>query len=282
MNANTKQTVYVSALLKAKFPNAYRNLMAVLDKHGVEHKELEGTKDIWCRDYMPVQTPSGKLVQFRYDPSYLKGEPEWEASRSNVREVCRLNGFAPVFSDINLDGGNVLLCDGRAIISDRVFDENPEYSDKEALVEELSTLLESEVIIIPSIRSDYTGHADGLVRFVDGNTLIGNDRSVEYKYWVEKMNKVLEQYHLEYIDCPFIYDYKDVKHPEHAIGIYVNFLEVGNLIVIPAFNVTGNKDDEAKAAIKQAFPGKAIEQIDFNEVALEGGVVNCATWVFQQ
>lgn len=273
--------VFLSALLKEKFPTAYQNLTSVLDKHGVEHRLLLGTRDIWCRDYMPVQTASGKLVQFRYEPSYLKGKPEWEASRTDVREVCQMNGLDPIYSNINLDGGNVLLCGGRAILSDRVFAENPELS-QEQIVNELTELLEAEIIIIPSLKEDYdyTGHADGMVRFVDRNTLIGNDRDQEFKYWVSGINKVLSRYGLRYIDCPFFCDYKDPKHPDHAIGVYVNYLEVENLIIIPTFGVPGNKDDEALAAFRQAFPHKTIETIDYNEVALEGGVLNCSTWTY--
>lgn len=277
-----KEVVYLSELLKEQFPESFNRLTSILNKHNVEYHLLKGTKDIWCRDYMPIQTESGKLVQFRYEPSYLKGKKEWEDSRSDVSEVCRLNGFRPLFSNINLDGGNVLLCSGRAIVSDRIFTENPQYTDKEQLVKEISNLLEAEVIIIPAQKGDMTGHADGMVRFVDHNTILGNNRTEEYKYWTNGIEKVLKDYNLDYIDVPFFYDYKDSKHPDHAIGVYVNYLEVGNLIVLPVFEVAGNKDAEAIAAFKQIFPDKIIETINYNDVALEGGVLNCTTWIYRE
>lgn len=277
-----KEVVYLSGLLEEQFPECFNRLTSILKKHGVEYRLLKGTKDIWCKDYMPIQTESGKLIQFRYEPSYLKGNKEWEDSRSDVNEVCRLNGFEPVFSNINLDGGNVLLCSGRAIVSDRIFTENPEYKDKEQLVKDLSALLEAEVIIIPAQNGDMTGHADGMVRFVDHDTILGNNRSDEYKYWTNGIEKVLKDYNLKYIDVPFFYSYKDLKHPDHAIGVYVNYLEVGNLIVLPVFEVEGNKDEEAIAAFKQIFPDKIVEKINFNDVALEGGVLNCTTWVYRK
>ncbi len=277
-----KEVVYLSGLLEEQFPECFNRLISVLKRHGVEFRLLKGTKDIWCKDYMPIQTESGKLIQFRYEPSYLKGNKEWEDSRSDGKEVCRLNGFEPVFSNINLDGGNVLLCSGRAIVSDKIFTENPEYTDKEQLVKDLSELLEAEVIIIPAQNGDMTGHADGMVRFVDHDTILGNNRSDEYKYWTNGIEKVLKDYNLKYIDVPFFYNYKDSKHPDHAIGVYVNYLEVGNLIVLPVFEVEENKDDEAIAAFKQIFPDKTIETINFNDVALEGGVLNCTTWVYRK
>ena len=271
-----KQTVYLSELLKTKFPTSCENLVQILEQYDVKYVFLKGTKDIWCRDYMPIQTPSGKLNQFKYDPSYLRGEKEWEESRSDVREVCRLNNIDAQFSEINIDGGNVLLCDGRAILSDRIFSENPDW-DHDELVNELTKLLESEVIIIPAQHGDMTGHADGMVRFVNKGTILGNRLADEYKYWREGMQKVIVQYGLRYIDVPFLTDIKDPKHPISAIGIYVNYLEVNDLIVVPVFG--REEDNQVVNILKEAFPDRTIETINYNEVAQEGGLLNCSTWV---
>ena len=273
---NDGQTVFMSELLMSNYFETCNNLIKILEKHHVNYSFIKGTKDIWCRDYMPVQTESGKLIQFKYDPSYLKGKREWEESRSDVREVCRLNNIDATFSDINLDGGNVLICEGRAIISDRIFTENPT-KDKDSLITELSKLLECEIIIIPAENGDYTGHADGMVRFVNRNTILGNRMADEYKYWQKGMQKVLETYSLTYIDVPFLTDIKDSKHPESAIGIYVNYLEVNDLIVMPMFG--REEDTQAIEIIQKTFPNKQIETINYNDIAQEGGLLNCTTWV---
>ena len=225
---------------------------------------------------MPVKTESGQLIQFKYDPSYLRDTPEHIASRSDVDEIHSKNGIKAQKSEINLDGGNVLICDGRAIISNRVFSENSD-RDQESIKEELSKLLGCEIIIIPAINTDFTGHADGMVRFVDRNTILGNDLAAEYKYWREGMKKVLAEYNLSYIDVPFFEDKAHPKNPDSAIGVYVNYLEVNNLIVVPVFG--HEKDKEAVAVIQKAFPDKKIETIDYSDVALEGGLLNCTTWV---
>ncbi len=270
------QTVYMSELLKERYPKICKNLIAILEKHHVKYAFLKGTKDIWCRDYMPVRLESGKLIQFRYEPSYLLEDSKYEDLRSDVHDVCRQNNFKAHDSDINLDGGNVLICDGRAIISDRVFFENKD-KDPESLKKELTDLLECEIIIIPTIHGDLTGHADGMVRFVDKNTILGNDRSKEYKYWRDGINKVLMDHHLNYIDLPFFEPKRDPKHPDSAIGVYVNFLETNNLIVAPVFN--HEMDKEVVEVLQKAFPGKQVETIDYSDVALEGGLLNCTTWV---
>ena len=271
-----EQTVYMSSLLKERFPETCEKLLKILDKHNIKHKFLEGTKDIWCRDYMPVITESGQLIQFKYDPSYLKDTPEHVASRSNVDEIHSKNGIKAKKSEINLDGGNVLICGGRAIISSKVFTENPGKSAEE-IKSELAELLGCEIIIIPIINTDFTGHADGMVRFVDRNTILGNNLAAEYKYWREGMQKVLVEHNLAYINVPFFEDKAHPKHRDSAIGVYVNYLEVNNLIVVPVFG--HEKDAEAVDVIRKAFPGKQIETIDYSDVALEGGLLNCTTWV---
>jgi len=273
-------TVYLSEKLYSdeRFKSTCNGLIGLLDKHGIKYYFLKSTKDIWCRDYMPIQKEKGKFVQFRYEPSYLKDELELQ---SDPKDVCKANNFKPEFSKINLDGGNVVNCSDRAIITDRVFDENPEYTSKTKLISEIEKLLEVEIIVIPQINSDMTGHADGLVRFVDRNTLIGNDREQEYKYWKNGINKVLKNYGLDYIDLPF-HDHKEKKFFYHAIGCYVNYLEIKDLIVLPTFETENNKDKNVYDTFKQIFPERKIETINFNSIGLYGGLLNCTTWTIKE
>lgn len=273
-------TVYLSEKLYSdqRFTKTCNILTSLLDKHGIKHKFLESTNDIWCRDYMPIQTDRGKFVQFRYEPLYLKDDLELQ---SDPKEVCKANNIEPQFSNINLDGGNIVNWSDRAIITDRVFDENPEYTSKSRLISEIEKLLEVEIIVIPQIKSDMTGHADGLVRFVDRNILLGNDREQEYKYWKNGINKVLREHGIDYIDIPFL-DHKEKKYPDHAIGCYVNYLEVQNLIVLPIFETENNKDKEVYDTLRQIFPDRIIETINYNAVGLFGGLLNCTTWTIEE
>ena len=272
------EIVYLSAIIAKQYAETCKRLTDILNKHNIPFAFLEGTKDIWCKDYMPVQTPSGKLIQFKYDPSYLRA-PEHSDSRSDVRHVDKINGINPIFSDINLDGGNVVMLGNKAIITDRIFTENPDW-DKEKLFNELSTLLECEIIIIPAYKPeyDYTGHADGMIRFVDSNTVLVNNLDQDLKYIKVAISKALEKANLKYINFPW-FEHKIKGNNEHAIGIYLNYLEVGNLIVMPVFGVPDNRDAEALSKLKEVFPNKIIETIDYNDVALTGGILNCTTWI---
>lgn len=276
------QIVFLSELLKTKFRIDCERLTDILDKYKIEYRFLKGTNDIWCRDYMPIQTPSGKLIQFKYDPTYLHGNKKWEESRTDIRKVDKINGFDPIFSDINLDGGNVVMYGKRAIITDRVFSENPDLN-RDALRKKLAELLECEIIIIPALAKsyDFTGHADGMIRWVDENTVIGNDISNDSQTFKDKMKRAMRLANLKYIEFPY-FDYTIKDNNDHAIGIYLNYLEVNNLIIMPVFGVQGNKDIEALEKLKKIFPNKTIETIDYNDVALCGGILNCSTWVIKK
>ena len=273
------QVVYMSSLLQEQYPETCKRLTDILTKHNIPFAFLKGTKDIWCRDYMPVLSASGKLIQFKYDPSYLRDNAEYMESRSDVKHVCEANGIHPVFSDINLDGGNVVMYKDKAIITDRIYSENPNIP-REELRNKLSELLEAQVVVIPAYPKtiDFTGHADGMIRFVNETTVICNDFSKESDTWRKNMERALRLANLTPIEFP-LFDYEIKDNHDHAIGVYLNYLEVGNLIVMPVFGYPGNKDAEALAKLKEVFPDKIIETIDYNEVALTGGILNCTTWV---
>lgn len=278
-NRNTN-TVYFSRLLSldCRFENSYEKLAALLNKHRITHKFIEETVDIWCRDYMPIQIEKEQFVQFRYEPSYLKKDLELQ---SEPRKVCNANGISPKYSKINLDGGNIVNWSDRAIITDRIFDENPEFSSKIKLIKEVEILLGVEIIVIPQINTDMTGHADGLVRFVNRDTILGNNRNLELKYWSNGINKILKEHGINYIDIPFL-DHKERKYPDHAIGCYINYLEVSDLIILPIFETSDNKDNEVIKLFENIFTDRNIEALNFNDIGLHGGLLNCTTWTIEE
>jgi hypothetical protein len=83
---------------------------------------IPGTKDIWCRDYMPVQVEEDSFCQFVYRPDYLRGH----GHLINPPEACRLPLMRHYSrEDIAPDGGNVVASRTRVILTDKVFKENP-------------------------------------------------------------------------------------------------------------------------------------------------------------
>lgn len=263
--------LYFSSLLKTNhsYSLSTKNLFSALSEIGEKSTLFDGAKDIWARDYMPVKTKSGKYVSFRYEPSYLDGSPEL---RTDFRRdiVPNFNIKKLVYSDINLDGGNAVFSPSKetVVISDRVFTENLKYSSAK-LVQELEKLLEARVIIIPSLRLDMTGHADGMVRFVDENTIIGNAPLSPYGFET-KVKKSLQNYGIEVIDFPY-FDSKG----DSAIGCYLNFLETEQAIFLPIFDV--ETDNIALDTAKSLFD-KTIIPVNINEIAIKGGLLNCISW----
>lgn len=262
---------YFSSLLKTNdtYKPAGERLFATLTAHETPYQLLDNTRDIWMRDFMPVKTKSGKYVSFRYEPSYLKDYPELRTDF--CKEIAPLLSLENlVYSDINLDGGNIVFSPSRetAIISDRIFMENWDYSSAE-LVRELEQLLEARVIIIPSLRSDMTGHADGMIRFVDENTAVGNaSRSL---FGLEAHIKTtLRNHGIEVYDFPYFNSKGD-----SAVGCYLNFLETEQNIFLPIFDV--GIDNEAIDTAKNIF-NKTIIPVNINEIAKDGGVLNCISW----
>lgn len=263
--------LYFSSLLKTNhsYSLSTKNLFSALSDSGEKFALFNGAKDIWARDYMPVKTKSGKYVSFRYEPSYLDGSPELRTDfRRDIAPNFDIKNL--VYSDINLDGGNAVFSPSKetVVISDRVFSENLNYSSAE-LVQELEKLLEARVIIIPSLRLDMTGHADGMVRFVDENTAVGN--ATRSLFGLEaNIKAVLRSHGIEVIDFPY-FDSKG----DSAVGCYLNFLETEQAIFLPIFDVEA--DSLALATAKSIFQ-KPIIPVNINEIAVKGGLLNCISW----
>lgn len=263
--------LYFSSLLKTdlKYSSSAKNLFPVLSNCGEKFTLFDGAKDIWARDFMPVKTKSGKYVSFRYEPSYLAGDPQLRTNfKTDIAPSFKVDNL--VYTDINLDGGNVAFSPSKekVIISDRVYSENPSWHKAE-LTAKLAKLLEANVIIIPSLKSDMTGHADGMVRFVNENTVVANASLSPYGFET-KVKKSLQNYGFNVIDFPY-FD----SNGNSAIGCYLNFLETGQAILLPVFSV--DTDNKAIQTAKHIFH-KAIIPVNINEIAADGGLLNCISW----
>lgn len=262
--------VSFSSLLPTKFPQVHQQLMSIFKKYNIQMHFLEHTKDVWCRDYMPVQASDGSYVQFQYRPDYLLG---YEHLQSDPNQINKKHEIEPYYSNIIMDGGNLVKCGNKAIVTDKIFLENPEYL-KADLVDEIKTLLQlDELIVIPRQPYEMTGHNDGMVRFIDDNTILLNDFSRESKSFNNKLEKTLRQYGLE-IEC--------LRYPasfytlQRDWGAYINFLQVDDLIIVPTFSIA--EDVEVMSRFKEIFPRHKLVSIAVPELIAKGGALNCISW----
>ena len=101
--------LYFSSLLKTipEYAASAGNLFTALSKCGEEYTFFDGAKDIWAKDYMPVKTGSSKYISFRYEPCYLKDDPQLKTDFKN--DVAPKLSLPVIYSNINLDGGNIVF-----------------------------------------------------------------------------------------------------------------------------------------------------------------------------
>lgn len=159
-------TIYFSQKLEQVCPDLYRSISTLKEK-GYPIVFFPNKKDIWTRDYMPIQVAPDKFVAFKYLPDYLQNSKYRDVLTENAADIAReiLGDKAEVIdTDIIVDGGNVIKCDNAVIMVDKVIQANPHYSASKLLAE-LNRLFRCEVFLIPWDEEEgIYGHSDGVVR----------------------------------------------------------------------------------------------------------------------
>lgn len=266
-------TVIVTDLLQKLHPGIYNNIDTTCNAHHIEVVEISGANDLWCRDFMPVQVQEDKFVQFKFNPSYYH-HPSYRHLQTDVDKLSfKVNGEL-IYSDIVLDGGNLCYLQNRAILTDRVFKDNSHYT-RQVLLQELYSLLEvDEIIIIPALPYELTGHADGIIRFIDDDTVLLNDLTqiCSKTYW-NKLHKVLDS-KFKVILLPN--DLHLNKSVDDATGDYINLFITQNLIFTPIYGT--DMDHVVLSIIKAHFHKFTIVPVQSGTLACKGGVLHCATW----
>jgi agmatine/peptidylarginine deiminase len=239
---------------------------------------VKGTKDILIRDYAPLPIGLTKFVQFVYQPDYLQDGHENSITSPKVFQSLSFI-HDRLSSRIILDGGNVVSNSRIALLTEKVFDENPDLTEHE-LESKLTKLLGVErLLFVPIEPSDDIGHSDGMVRFLDEQTVVVNDYRRMYRTFCFKLESAINKVGLRLTRLPYSPENKRFDGIWSAIGNYVNYLRVGNLIILPAFN--RSSDEEARRLMQLWLPNAKVESLECRELARKGGVLNCATWTIQ-
>lgn len=264
--------VYFSSWLKNDYPNIYNGLVKILNKHNVIHGLIPDTKDVWCRDYMPLQLDKDRFLCYTYRPDYLMKKASNRKYITDTIQVCRTMHLNIKESPIIIDGGNVVKTGNKAIMTEKVFVENP-MVNKETLKTELETQMECEIIFIPWDKNEEYGHSDGIIKPIsDKAILMTNYHDYDKEYSHEVIKRLIRHFEIETLSY-------NVKRTVPDSWAYINFLTVGNLIVLPAL---GKETDElALAQIKGFYPDYTIEQINISKLIKDGGGLNCVSWCRQ-
>lgn len=277
-------TIYFSDLLQkdAKFAETSNEISAILDSININHKFLPPcTKDIWARDYMPIQVSKNKFIEFRYDPDYLQDIGEDGRDIKTYPDlVCDALSLKTVKSDIILDGGNVVKSQKSVILTDKIVQENKKLYSQKELIFKLTDLFETEkIVLIPWDKYDDFGHADGMLRFINEDKVLINGIYNKENAFNRNLLKTLEANKINWDWISF-----DVEKEDSRNWAYINFLQINDLILIPKFDI--KEDDQALGILKKHFPVYAekdrIKQVNMRSVVKFGGALNCISWTIKE
>ena len=264
--------IYLSTLLTYDYPRFTKHLTEVLERLGIGHDFIAGTRDIWARDYMPIQVSRKKFVRFRFNPDYLKNDKD-KKTRTDNALVCRKLGIKTIDSKLVVDGGNVLRHGDKVLITTKVFRENRNRVET-GVIHELEDLLEvHRVIFIPEDAEDVVGHVDGYARWLDKETVLINERTQWNELNRANIIGALGNAGLKWVEVPY-FDARSRK--DGARGLYINYLQLVGAIVLPSFNHP--KDKEALERFTELFGEHEVVQIPCNDIARKSGILNCVSW----
>ena len=272
---NLTNCVYLSSLLPERCPVLNAHIVDALQQHRVPYAYLSGTKDIWCRDFMPIQIDEGHYVLYKYTPNYLQDKTGLQL-QTNTEEVFQTssNRLQPIWNncvaiDLVMDGGNVVKCGDKIVMTDKVFVENNDKS-----LHEVQRLLEEayrcEVVFLPWDREEKFGHSDGIVHYLDDNRVLMTNYADFDKTFATKYLRVLER-HFDVATLKY-----DVKRKHKRSWSYINYLQVGNLVLVPQLGIP--EDEQALEQISSVMPNCEVIGIPALEAVRRGGALNCISW----
>jgi agmatine deiminase len=268
-------TLFLSELLKTEYKRFWNRFSKNLQEHNVTPQFLPNTADIWARDYMPVQIGPKRFMQFRYEPDYLREYPELRTTPTAVTKSLPKDWEFKT-SILNVDGGNVVRHGNTVLMVDKVFHENQVFLVTE-VIEMLYDLLEADrIIFLPWDDEDFIGHADGIVRFIDDQTVLINERTDHTNpYFDVALRAALHNAGFKWEVLPLYLP--DDPTGVSARGLYLNYLDLGDKLFVPTYGL--KSDQPALVQLEKTFGStKQIIPVPSDEIAREGGVLNCISW----
>ena len=264
-------TVFFSDWLSKECPKLYQSLTKALQDNAVDYQILGNTNDIWCRDYMPIQTDEKRFVSYKYYPNYLvdKHQEQYITNFQDVGKVDFLRQAEVVPLNLVLDGGNVVKCGNKIVMTEKVFVENKEMSRNE-VQRLLDEAFQCEIVFLPWDKRERYGHSDGIIHYLGDNRVLLTNYGDLSPYFHRRFRKALEN-HFEVIPLKY-----DVKQKHKRSWAYINYLQVGNLVLVPQLGIP--EDAQALQQIAEAMPQCKVVGVRALEAVRKGGALNCIAW----
>lgn len=251
---------------------------------------IKGFDEIWLRDFMGFFV-NGEVMKPEFKPDYL-------SKINTIEKLKKINQYSnKAIEALNLkmndldivwDGGNLVTNGKIGFITDKILDDNKEYSTAEIL-SRIEYALAIKPVLVPTSKFDTLGHIDGYMSFLEEDKIcisVYPDlpflRS-ELKY-LDKLREIAKKENLDIIDV------KDNPVEERCIvgkesiesvkGCYVNFLKLNNTIILPEFDLQSNSKIDNNNINRNVFEniGYNVKSIDCTALSKLGGVLHCISW----
>ena len=263
--------VFFSDLLPTKCPVLYKALSEKLHEKGVHFGLLNNTKDIWCRDYMPIQIGAKRFIFYKYNPDYLQ-TPYYRRTITDVNQIAHiecLENTETIHLDLVIDGGNIIKCGETIVMTEKVFAENKDKTRNE-ITQQLENAFQCDIVFLPWDKDEIFGHSDGIIHYIGNNQILMTNYADYNPQMASKFFKILERY-FEVIPLSY-----NVKRKHQRNWAYINFLQVGTMVFVPQLDI--EEDELALQHISEAMPGFEVVGIPALEAVRKGGALNCISW----
>ena len=265
-------------IIHDKSGRAYLNHHTFTNAHLIE---VDQFLDMWMRDYPPCMP--NQQIKFRYRPKYLS-TTQAKFDEGNFKSFAKIVGLPELQqSDLVLEGGNIVENGVDAAITTERAHQDNSYLTKKEFVEELESTINRKVVVLPDPQ-DTTGHADGIVSFVEEDVLLISlfDDADGPGFYDEMKNAVLQVFpNLTVVPLP-CYIKKSESHGfSTAEGSYANSLVTNNAVYLPFFsNQTSNQ--RAFDVFQKSTKKDVVPVHNAGKVPVLGGSLRCMTWQIDQ
>ena len=268
-----------------------RRALDEVDVTGPVHFHRIPTNDAWVRDYGPIFVHSEDLgvaaVCWDFN-SWGDKYPPYDLDNAAAGRMAEDLGVPAFEADMILEGGSIdVNGDGLLMTTESCLlnpNRNPDL-DREEIVRRLRDFLGIEQVIWLSegiVGDDTDGHIDDIARFVGQNRIVTTTESdpasenydiLQNNLEVLKGLRLSDGSALEVLELP-------MPAPRQVKGLtmpasYANFYVGNGTVLVPTFD--DDKDTDAIAVLKRAFPGRKIVGLYCGDLIWGLGAFHCLT-----
>jgi len=236
------------------------------------------TDDVWTRDYGPTAVYSGKDENpvLIWNPYYVANQAYYKFDADVSANLAQSLGLPVYRLPLIVEGGNIITeGKGAIMMFDSVLSMNPELT-MEGLEKILAEYLGCEqLLLLPSLKGEITGHVDMVVKFLDENTLMVASAHRRHR-WHEGLEQTARR--LAAANSINGKAYTIVRMPlprrpasTHCFWSYVNSLILNRRVIVPVFGMA--EDEEALQIYRSAMPGHEVAGVDFSSYPV--GSIHC-------